>query len=82
MQEHAVEHLVTIGEDIGLDAHRLADHALDREPPAVDLRKHALDDDATPSVEQRRQVRLASARGCLGHSLTRASGHVSTLAAA
>ena len=41
MEQDAGDHIVPVGEDIRLDDDRLADHSLDREPSAVDLRLHA-----------------------------------------
>jgi len=37
---------VAVGEDIRLDQHLVAERALDRVAPAVDLRPDRLDDDA------------------------------------
>ena len=37
---------MSVGEDVGADHDLLASRALDREPPGVDFRMHALDDDA------------------------------------
>ena len=74
-----MDNVVTIGEDIGLDANLLADRALDGEPAAVDLRPNALDDDTAPPVEEGRELGFAFFRGGFAYSLTRASGHAPTL---
>ncbi len=37
------DEVVPILEDVGADAHLVADHALDREPPAIERRCHAFD---------------------------------------
>jgi hypothetical protein len=36
--------IVAVGEDIGLDDDKIANHSFDRKPAAVDFRPHALDD--------------------------------------
>src|SRR5262249_46071302 len=55
---------MAVGEDVGLDYHRVADDALDGEAATVDLRVYSLDDDPPPSF-----CRLHTA-SCLLHPLT------------
>jgi hypothetical protein len=39
------DQVVAFLEDVGLDHHRIADDALDRVPPGIQLRRDVLDDD-------------------------------------
>ena len=50
-QEPGRNAVVSVREDIRLDLHAIAHHALGRKTTAVDLRCHALDDDSLPTVE-------------------------------
>jgi hypothetical protein len=44
--EGGADLVVAVAEDVGFDLDGVADHALDGKAAAVDLRRHALDDDA------------------------------------
>jgi hypothetical protein len=37
MHEYGAQHVVTVGDQLGLDVHDLAEHCLGRVPTAVDL---------------------------------------------
>jgi len=50
MAECDEDDVVPVGERIRLDDHPVADHALDREAPAIDERRDALDHGATTPV--------------------------------
>src|SRR5437763_11496371 len=51
--DHGREVVVTLLEDVGCDANRVAGLALDRMAPAVDLRLHVFDDRAPPALWHR-----------------------------
>jgi hypothetical protein len=63
-EDDRADRVVPVGEDIGLDDHRLAHCALDREEAAVDRRPHALDD------HSRRERRVCRGRlaSCSSHT--------------
>ena len=50
-QERRVEQVVPVGEDVGGHHQLIADDALDRVAPAVQLRRDALDHDAAPAAD-------------------------------
>ncbi|GAB4355867.1 MAG: hypothetical protein Kow0073_13180 [Immundisolibacter sp.] len=65
--QQAAQHVVTVAEDVRLHLHRLAEHALDGEAPAVDARRHALDDHPLTALDRDgRHGGGIGARGC-GH---------------
>ncbi len=51
VEQHRADQVVPVGDDLGLDHHRIADDALDREPSAVDLRRQLRDRDPAPAVQ-------------------------------
>jgi hypothetical protein len=55
---------VSVGEDVGFDAHRIADHAFDREPTSLRVRSDCFDRDPGGIVRcpQRNNFRARSAR--------------------
>ena len=57
--------VVAVGEDVGFDAHLVADGALCGEASAVDLRGESFNDDALASIRIQSVSFMASP--CVGH---------------
>jgi hypothetical protein len=52
--QDAGEHIVTIGEAVGLDDDTVTDDALDSEPPLIHVRRYSFDDGAHAAVPRQR----------------------------
>ena len=61
--EECHDHVMAVGMNPGVDAHRLADRSLDWKASAIDLGPDALDDDAAPPFEGSGAIGRACDRG-------------------